>query len=106
MDGKPVDLSRSGHYLGVLLQNLWTTFNPRAIVVGGKSCDHHPEFLHSAIATVAAYAASAGMPAPSIRVARYGPLAAAVGAAALPLHEYLRPMHPNSETRRARAENR
>ena len=102
LDGKPVDLSRSGHYLGVLLQNLWTTFNPRAIVVGGKSCDHHPEFLQSALATVAQYAASAGMPPPSIRVARYGPLAAAVGAAALTLHEYLRPMHPNSEARRAR----
>ncbi len=98
-----VDPRRSGHYLGVLLQNLWTTCNPRAIVVGGKSCDLHPEFLHSAIATVAAYAASAGMPAPSIRTARYGPLAAAVGAAALTLHEYLRPMHPDSEARRARA---
>lgn len=104
-DGKTVDLGRSGHYLGVLLQNLWTTFNPRAIVVGGKSCDHHPEFLQSALATVATYAASAGMPAPSIRMARYGPLAAVVGAAALTLHEYLRPMHPNSEARRARAGN-
>ncbi len=99
----PVDLSRSGHYLGVLLQNLWTTFNPRAIVVGGKSCDHHPEFIQSALDTVAQYAASAGMPPPSVRVARYGPWAAAVGAAALTLHEYLRPMHPNSEARRARA---
>ncbi|MBC7682885.1 MAG: ROK family transcriptional regulator [Ferruginibacter sp.] len=103
LNDKGVDLSRSGHYLGVLLQNLWTTFNPRAIVVGGKSCDHHPEFLQSALATVARYAASAGMPPPSIRVARYGPLAAAVGAAALTLHEYLRPMHPNSEARRARS---
>ncbi len=103
LSGKAVDLSHSGHYLGVLLQNLWTTFNPRAIVVGGKSCDHHPEFLQSALATVAQYAASAGMSPPSIRVARYGPLAAAVGAAALTLHEYLRPMHPNSEARRARS---
>lgn len=99
------DPVRGGHYLGVVLQNLWTTFNPRAIVVGGKSCDHHPEFLQSALATVATYAASAGMPAPSIRMARYGPLAAVVGAAALTLHEYLRPMHPNSEARRARAGN-
>jgi predicted NBD/HSP70 family sugar kinase len=99
----PMDLSRSGHYLGVLLQNLWTTFNPRAIVVGGKSCDRHPEFLQAAQQTVADYAESAGMAPPSIRVARYGPLAAAVGAAALTLHEYLRPMHPSSEVRRARA---
>ena len=105
LNGAAADLSRSGHYLGVLLQNLWTTFNPRAIVVGGKSCDHHPEFLQSAIDTVARYAASAGMPPPSVRTARYGPLAAAVGAAALSLHEYLRPMHPNSEARRARAKS-
>jgi len=103
LDGKTVDLSRSGHYLGVLLQNLWTTFNPRVIVVGGKSCDHHPEFLQNALGTVAQYAASAGMPPPCIRMARYGPLAAAVGAAALTLHDYLRPMHPNSEARRARS---
>ena len=103
--GQLADARRSGHYLGVLLQNLWTTFNPRAIVVGGKSCDHHPEFLQSAIDTVARYAASAGMPPPSVRTARYGPLAAAVGAAALSLHEYLRPMHPNSEARRARAKS-
>ncbi|WP_394792029.1 ROK family protein [Rhodoferax sp.] len=103
LSSHPVDLSHSGHYLGVLLQNLWTTFNPRAIVVGGKSCDHHPEFLQSALDTVAQYAASAGMPPPSVRTARYGPLASAVGAAALTLHEYLRPMHPNSEARRARS---
>ncbi len=100
---EPADPGRAGHYLGVLLQNLWTTFNPRAIVVGGKACDQHPGFLQSAQDTVAAYALSAGMPPPSIRTARYGPWAAAVGAAALTLHEYLRPMHPNSEARRARA---
>ena len=68
------------------------------------ACDHHPEYLQSALAIVATYAASADMP-PSIRMARYGPLAAVVGAAALTLHEYLRPMHPNSEARRARAGN-
>lgn len=26
---------RSGHYLGVLIQNLWTYFNPGRIVLGG-----------------------------------------------------------------------
>jgi predicted NBD/HSP70 family sugar kinase len=99
-DGSPV---RAAGYLGVLLQNLWVTFEPRAIVVGGKSCEMHPEFLRGAIETVQRYASSAGMPPPVVRGARYGRWAPAVGAAALVLHEYLRPLHPNSEARRERA---
>ncbi|MGO4390335.1 ROK family protein [Variovorax sp. M-6] len=95
--------ARAARYLGVLLQNLWVTFEPRAIVVGGKSCDAHPDFLAGAIATVRRYAESAGLPPPVVRPARYGEWAPAVGAAALPLHEYLRPLHPNSKARRERA---
>jgi len=94
---------RAAGYLGVLLQNLWVTFEPRAIVVGGKSCDAHPGFLPGSVATVRRYADSAGLPPPVIRVARYGEWASAVGAAALALHEYLRPLHPTSEARRERA---
>ena len=95
--------ARAARYLGVLLQNLWVTFEPRAIVVGGKSCDAHPDFLAGAIATVRDYAESAGLPPPVVRPARYGEWAPAVGAAALALHEYLRPLHPNSKARRERA---
>ena len=43
------------------------------------------------------------MPAPDLRLARHGDLAPAVGAAALALHEYLRPLQPDARTRRARA---
>lgn len=96
--------ARGAGYLGVLLQNLWVTFEPRAIVVGGKSCDAHPDFLRGAIATVQRYADSAGLPAPVVRAARYGQWAPAVGAAALALHEYLRPLHPGSEARRLPAQ--
>ena len=96
--------ARGAGYLGVLLQNLWVTFEPRAIVVGGKSCDAHPDFLRGAIATVQRYADSAGLPAPVVRAARYGQWAPAVGAAALALHEYLRPLHPSSEARRLSAQ--
>lgn len=94
---------RAARFLGVLLQNLWVTFEPRAIVVGGKSCEAHPSFLPGAIATVQGYAESAGLAPPVVRAARYGQWATAVGAAALALHEYLRPLHPTSEARRERA---
>ena len=45
--------------------------------------------------TLQNYATDAGVSAPTVRVARYGLLASAVGAAALVLHQYLRPMHPS-----------
>jgi predicted NBD/HSP70 family sugar kinase len=103
LDRDPAQLQRAAGFLGVLLQNLWVTFEPRAIVVGGKSCLAHPAFLEGAIATVQCYADSAGIPAPNVRAARHGAWAPAVGAAALALHEYLRPLHPSAEARRERA---
>jgi predicted NBD/HSP70 family sugar kinase len=103
LDRAAGEAERAAAFLGVLLQNLWVTFEPRAMVVGGKSCQARPELLHGAILTVQRYAESAGMPAPEVRGARYGQWAPAVGAAALALHEYLRPLHPNSEARRERA---
>jgi predicted NBD/HSP70 family sugar kinase len=83
---------RAGQFLGVLIQNLDVMFNPRTIVLGGKSCDSHPALIDRAIETLADYGQRAGMPMPVVRPARYGLLAAAVGAAALVLHRFLRPM--------------
>lgn len=97
------DMARAAAFFGVLLQNLWVTFNPRAIVLGGKVCADHPEFAQTAFEAVKGYAERAGMPAPDLRTARYEALAPAVGAAALALHEYLRPLQPDARTRRARA---
>jgi len=87
------DPAKGGKYLGVVLQNLWTTFNPSALVVGGPSCEQHPDIVAVAKTALEAYAASAGMQAPTVRAARYGLLASAVGAAALVLYHELRPMH-------------
>lgn len=87
------DPSQGGHHLGVVLQNLWTTFNPSMLVVGGPSCERYPGIVQVAQATLKSYADSAGMAAPTVRAARYGLLASAVGAAALVLHHDLRPMH-------------
>ena len=97
------DLARAAAFFGVLLQNLWVTFNPRAIVLGGKSCADHRGFAQVAFDGVKQQADGAGMPAPELRMARYGALAPAVGAAALALHEYLRPLQPDAKARRARA---
>ena len=86
-------VERAARYLGVLIQNLDVMFNPRVVVVGGQSCSTHADLLEGAARSVQAYARSAGVPAPVVRGARYGLLAAAVGAAAVALHRYLRPMH-------------
>lgn len=85
-------LHEAGQNLGVLLQNLWTSFNPGVLVVGGLSCVRHPDLFANACQTLRHYAQSAGMEAPTVRMARYGLLAAAVGSAALVLHDQLRPM--------------
>ena len=83
-----------GHYLGLVLHNLWTTFNPGALVVGGSSCALYPNMINVARNTFKNYADSAGIaPALEVRTAHYGLLASAVGAAALVLHHELRPLH-------------
>ncbi|MEP6505716.1 MAG: ROK family protein, partial [Betaproteobacteria bacterium] len=82
----------AGDALGVLLQNVWTTFNPKAIVLGGEAVTlGGSHFLDAGIARLARFAADAGLPPPAVRVARYGELATAVGGAAFALHALLRP---------------
>ena len=93
---KLVDPLSGGRYLGVVLANLWTTFDPSVLIVGGPSCAKYPELITKAQQTLKEYAESARMPAPPVRAARYGLLASAVGAAALVLHRQLRPMQPAS----------
>ena len=87
---KNTDLA--GKYLGVLIQNLDVMFNPRTIVLGGQSCVNNPEMIEKAIATLTNYSKLADMPLTTVRAARYGLLAAAVGSAALVWHRFLRPM--------------
>lgn len=88
--------AHGGRYLGVVLQNLWTTFNPSVLVVGGPTCVRYPAIVEVAQQSLQAYADSAGMATPTLRAARFGLLASAVGAAALVLHHALRPMHERS----------
>lgn len=86
------DLSLAGRCLGLVLQNLWTSFDPSVIVLGGASCITHHDLVQQAQETLQAYARSAGVAPPRVRQARYGRLASAVGAASLVLHHYLRPL--------------
>lgn len=89
---KKQGLGKAGQYLGVVLQNLDAMFNPHVIVVGGRSCMDHPALIEDARAAQQAYASAAGLQAPLIRSARFGLQAAAVGAAALVMHQFLRPL--------------
>ena len=88
----PDGAQRAGQALGVLIQNLDVMFNPHVVVLGGQSCSDHPTLLATASKTAAHFAESAGVTAPVVRAARYGILAAAVGAAAVAWHHQLRPV--------------
>jgi predicted NBD/HSP70 family sugar kinase len=89
---KKQGVAQAGQYLGVMLQNLDAMFNPHVIVVGGRSCIEHPQLIATARQTQQAYARAAGLQTPDVRPARFGVQAAAVGAAALVLHQFLRPL--------------
>lgn len=84
--------ARAGALLGVLLQNVWTTFNPQAIVLGGETITLGGDtLLDAATEVLTNYAQRAGLPAPVVRLTRYSDLATAVGGAAYVLHAILNP---------------
>ena len=86
-------VEHAGDCLGVLLQNLWMTFNPARLVLGGPTCDLGEPFLGAARRSLERFAHDAGLAAPSVSAARFGREAVAVGAAALVLHHAVRPFH-------------
>ena len=82
----------AGRHLGVLLQNVWTTFDPQTIVLGGDAVALGGDaFVQPALQVLAAYAERAGVAAPAVRLTRFTELAAAVGGAAHALHSLLEP---------------
>ena len=91
--------ARAGAALGVLLQNVWTTFNPQVIVLGGETVTLGGDTLLDATRWVLAdYAARAGLTPPAVRLAMYSDLATAVGGAAYVLHAALHPHQPALHT--------
>ena len=96
--------ARAGASLGVLLQNIWTTFNPQVIVLGGETILLGGDtLLDAAITVLAAYAERAGLAPPAVRLARYADLATAAGGAAYVLHATLNPHQPALQTQYAPA---
>ncbi|MFN3302596.1 MAG: ROK family protein [Roseateles sp.] len=76
-------VDRAGRYLGVLLQNLAVAYDPACIVLGGPAMVLGDALLTPVRETLREYAQAAGLPEPTLRVARFGDDAIAVGAAAL-----------------------
>lgn len=76
-------VKQAGVYLGVLLQNLASAYDPGCIVLGGALVDIGDAFLRPALQTLDQYARAAGLDAPEVRVSHFGADAVAVGAAAL-----------------------
>lgn len=84
--------AQAGGYLGVLLQNVWATFNPMTVVLGGETVALGGEtFLDAACGVLDRVAARVGVPPPALRHARHADRAAAVGGAAYALHAILHP---------------
>ena len=83
---------RAGHYLGVLIQNLWAAFNPGRIVLGGPLCELGAPLLDAAQQCLVRYSEDCGLQLPEIRLSRFGTDSIGIGAAALVKHALLRPL--------------
>lgn len=91
-------VASAGRYLGVLLQNLATAYDPACIVLGGSVVDLGEPFLKPALDTMLDYATAASLPPPSVRTSMFGANAVAVGAAALARYRLTRPALPLADS--------
>lgn len=101
VDEDPLTLkavNSAGRYLGVLLQNLATAYDPAGIVLGGAVVELGEPFLKPALDTLLDYAAAASLPPPAVRISRFGANAVAIGAAALARYRLTRPALPLADT--------
>ena len=87
-------VKKAGQYLGVLLQNLASAYDPAAIVIGGAIVELGDALLKPALHTLAEYAAAARLEPPLVRTSAWGADAVAVGAAALARYRLTRPLLP------------
>jgi predicted NBD/HSP70 family sugar kinase len=86
----------AGKHLGVLLNNLWVSYDPMRIVLGGPALRLGGALLDPARKVLGAYAAAAQLPAPAIEASHYGTQAVAAGAAALVRYMLTRPITQQS----------
>ena len=85
-------VKKAGNYLGMLLQNLASAYDPGSIVLGGAVVDLGDVFLQPALRTLAEYHAAAQLTPPVVQTSRFGADAVAVGAAALARYHLTRPL--------------
>ena len=76
----------------MLLNNLWVSYDPMRIVLGGPALRLGDALLGPARKVLASYADAARLPAPAIEPSHYGHDAVAVGAAALVRYMLTRPI--------------
>ena len=82
----------AGSYLGVLLQNLASAYDPGCIVLGGAVVALGDCFLKPALQTLSDYATAANLILPTVRISHFGADAVAVGAAGLARYRLTRPI--------------
>lgn len=86
-------VKKAGSYLGVLLQNVASAYDPGCIVLGGCLVDLGDVFLAPALKTLNDYSAAANLEPPAVRLSRFGADAVAIGAAALARYRLTRPLN-------------
>jgi len=86
-------VKKAGNYLGVLLQNIASAYDPGCIVLGGCVVELGDVFLNPAFKTLNDYSAAANLQPPNVRVSRFGADAVALGAAALARYRLTRPLN-------------
>lgn len=86
----------AGKHLGMLLNNLWVSYDPMRIVLGGPALRLGDALLDPARKVLAVYADAAQLPAPAIEASHYGTEAVAAGAAALVRYMLTRPITQQS----------
>lgn len=93
--GHPEAVAVAGEYLGVLLQNLATIYDPGCFVLGGALVELGDAFLQPALRRLHEHAAAAQVRPPAVRVSRFGADAVPLGAAALARYRLTRPVITN-----------
>jgi predicted NBD/HSP70 family sugar kinase len=83
---------KAGAYLGILLQNLASAYDPGCIVLGGAVVDLGDVFLQPALHSFEEFLAAANHTPPLVQTSRFGKDAVAVGAAALARYHLTRPL--------------
>jgi predicted NBD/HSP70 family sugar kinase len=86
-------VKKAGGYLGVLLQNVASAYDPGCIVLGGRLVDLGDVFLAPALKTLKDYSSAANLEPPAVRISRFGTDAVAIGAAALARYRLTRPLN-------------